>query len=434
MGLAAAMSILLAFTVTLLLTPAARNLAWELGAVSRPDGDRRQHARPTAVWGGVAVFAGLSLGVATSCFFLPGMIDRVSAVPLMTALCISSGMLCLLGCYDDAFELRAGFKLLGQIVSISPMIAVGCSASHLSFGGWEINLGWFGVPCTVAWLILGINALNLIDGMDGLASVLGLAISGALAVIAFSLGLPEIMLVALALCGALAGFLVYNRPPAQIYLGDCGSMVIGLVLATLALRAGSMPGKASVTVLVALLFVPLLDTSLAVIRRTLTGRGIMAADRGHVHHRLLERGLSIWTALAFLGSLCLLSGAVAWSVAAWEQHEMIAWAFMGGVTVVCINRRLLGHEEWALTKGLWARTAAPVLRSFAVADRVQHQASYADSPSTAGSLMPHGKTKGEKIAETLPLIAKRIKPRAEMATAQSVQGAPSGERQVELVN
>ena len=432
MGLAAAIAILFAFTVTLVLTPAARDLAWKFDAVSRPDGNRRQHARPTAVWGGVAVFVGLSLGVATSCFFLPGTFDTLSAVPLVAALCISSGMLCLLGCYDDAFELRAGFKLLGQAVSILPMIFVGFSANHLCFLGWEINLGWFGIPCTIAWLIVGINALNLIDGMDGLASVLGLAISGALAVIALSLGLPDVMLVALALCGALAGFLVYNRPPAQIYLGDCGSMVIGLVLATLALRVGSMPGTASVTVLVALLFVPLLDTTLAVIRRTLSGRGIMAADRGHVHHRLLDRGLGIWTTLAFLGSLCLMSGTVAWTVATWQQQEITAWAIMAGVTIVCVNRRLLGHEEWALTKDRWTRIA-PAFRGLPVTDTVQHHPSYADSSLTAGPLMPHGRVKG-KIAKGLPLTANRIQLQADMAAGQSVQGAPSGKQHVELVN
>ena len=432
MGLAAAMAILIAFTATLVVTPRARDLAWKFDAVSRPDGNRRQHTRPTAVWGGVAVFAGFTLGVATSCFFLPGMLDTLSAIPLISALCISSGMLCLLGCYDDAFELRAGVKLLGQVVSVFPVILVGCSANHLCLLGWEINLGWFGIPCTIAWLIVGINALNLIDGIDGLASLLGLAISGTLAVIAISLGLPDIMLVALALCGALAGFLVYNRPPAQIYLGDCGSMVIGLVLATLAMRAGSIPGTASLTVLVALLFVPLLDTALAVIRRTLSGRGIMAADRGHVHHRLLDRGLSIWTTLAFLGSLCLMSGAVAWTVAAREQREITAWAIMAGITIVCVNRRLLGHEEWALTKDRWSRIA-PAIRGLPAADSVKHQASYADSPSTVGSLMPHGRVNG-KIAEGLPLISKRIQLRTDRAAGQSVQGAPSGKRHVELVN
>lgn len=433
MGLAAAMVISLAFTVTLVLTPVARSLAWKFDAVSRPDGIRRQHARPTAVWGGVAVFAGLGLSVAASCFLLPGILDTLSAVPLMTALCISSGMLCLLGCYDDAFELRAGSKLLGQVVSVLPIIVVGCWANHLCFLGWEINLGWFGIPCTIMWLIVGINALNLIDGMDGLASSLGLAISGALAAIAFTLGLPDVMLIALALCGALAGFLVFNRPPAQIYLGDCGSMVIGLVLATLALRVGPMPGTASVTVLVALLFVPLLDTTLAIIRRALSGRGIMAADRGHVHHRLLDRGLSIWTTLAFLGSLGLMSGAVAWAVAAWEQQEIAAWAIMAGVTIVCVNRRLLGHEEWALTKDRWTRRIAPAARGLPATDRAQHQASYADSLSTAGPFMPHGRVNRE-IAEGLPFNAKRIQLRANVAAGQSAQGSPSSEQYVELVN
>jgi hypothetical protein len=209
-------------------------------------------------------------------------------------------------------------------------------------------------------------------------------------------------------------------------------MVIGLVLATSALRAGPMPGTASVTVLIALLFVPLLDTTLAVIRRTLSGRGIMSADRGHVHHRLLDRGLSIWSALAFLGFLCLMSGAVAWAVAARGQEEITAWAIMAGVMMVCVNRRLLGHEEWALTKDRWARIA-PAVPGFPAPDGVQHKASYADSPSAAGSLMPHVRVKRE-IGEGLPSIAKRIRRQTEMAAAHSAQGSPSGEQLVELVN
>ena len=433
MGLAAAMAILLAFTVTLVLTPATRSLAWKCDAVSRPDGDRRQHARPTAVWGGVAVFAGLGVGVATSCLFLSGMLGTSSAVPLVTTLCISSGMLCVLGCYDDAYELRAGYKLLGQVVSILPMIVVGCYADQLSFLGWGINLGWFGIPATIIWLIVGINALNLVDGMDGLASLLGVAISGALAAIAFSLGLPDVMLIALALCGALAGFLVYNRPPAQIYLGDCGSMVIGLVLATLALRAGPVPGAANATVLIALLFVPLLDTSLAVIRRMLSGRGIMAADRGHVHHRLLDRGLSIWTTLVFLGSLCVMSGAVAWTVAAWGQQEITAWGIMAGVTILCVNRRLLGHEEWALTRDRWTRSGGSAVRGIPAADRVQHHASHSDSPSPASSVMPHRGVNRE-FSERVPVIAKRMQLQANVSVGQSVQGLASGKQHVELVN
>jgi UDP-GlcNAc:undecaprenyl-phosphate GlcNAc-1-phosphate transferase len=406
MGLAAVIIVVsLAFTVTLVLTPAARNLAWKFNAVSRPDGNRRQHARPTAVWGGVAVFAGLALGIAASCLFLIGIVDTLSLVSLMSALCISSGMLCLLGCYDDAFDMRAGSKLFGQIVSILPIIAAGCSASHLCFFGWEMDLGWFGIPCTIIWLILGINALNLIDGIDGLASLLGLAIAGALAAIAFGLGLPDVMMVALTLCGALAGFLVHNRPPAKIYLGDCGSMVIGLVLATLALRVGPMPGTASLTVLGALLFVPLLDTTLAVIRRILSGRGLMAADRGHVHHRLLDRGLSIWATLAFLGSLCLISGAVAWTVSIWQEQEFAAWAVMAGITAICVNRRLLGHEEWGLAREQSTRIAASVIRGFSTADTVQHQASFTDSPTTVRS--PGARDINREIANGRTSFAKR---------------------------
>ena len=337
----------IAVAASLVLTPLAKAMAWKFDAVSWPDGDRRLHARPTALWGGSAVYVAVLLSVVGSYRMVPGTFN---AVVLLSALGMSAGMLCLLGCYDDRYELRARWKLLGQIVCTLPVILAGCFVDRIILFGSSIELGWLGIVFTMGWLVLGTNAMNLLDGMDGLASVVGIVISVAVVVMTASQGFSEVTLLALALAGALAGFLVYNLPPARIYLGDCGSMVIGLAVSLLALRVSAeVEMAANVTVAAALLFVPLTDTGLAIIRRTLKGHGLMVADRGHVHHRLLDQGYSIWGVLGILGGICLATGSVAWWVTA-SGGELWAWALLAGVSVTLVSRKLVGHEEWRMVK------------------------------------------------------------------------------------
>jgi len=354
----------IAIAGSLVLTPLAKTLAWKCNAVSWPDGNRRLHARPTALWGGSAVYLAVLLGVLASYGPTQGTFNTMV---LLTALGLSTGMLCLLGCYDDRCEMRACWKLLGQIISTLPLVLVGCyvekfHVEQFILFGCCIDLGWMGLLFTMGWLVLGINAMNLMDGMDGLASTVGIAISVAVAVIAGIHNIPEAVLLALALAGALSGFLVYNLPPARIYLGDCGSMVIGLAVSMLALQVSLVtPKAANLTIAVTLLFIPLVDTALAIVRRSFNGRGLMVADREHIHHRLLDRGFSIWKVLGILGGLCLVTGIAAWSVAISGQ-ELWAWGALGTLTVLVVNRRLLGHEEWSLTKRLIARTAAGLVR------------------------------------------------------------------------
>jgi len=153
----------------------------------------------------------------------------------------------------------------------------------------------------------------------------------------------------LALAGALAGFVVYNLPPARIYLGDCGSMIIGFALALLAGRVAFGGSGRSGVIALMLLFLPLFDTALAIVRRTLSGQSFMAADRGHVHHRLLDRGFCVWRVLAVLGGICVTTGAVAYFASAF-QAELWAWGTLATITVVSVRWQLAGHQEWALAK------------------------------------------------------------------------------------
>lgn len=342
MGLLLAIAILCSFY----LTPVAMRLAWKYDAVSRPDGFRKKHTRPTPEWGGLAVNASILVGLALAYQLVP---VAPASLTFMGALAVSVLMLCALGCYDDLCDMRASFKLAGQLLAVTPLILVGAYAERFTCFGFTVELGWLGIPWTVAWIVLGINALNLIDGMDGLASTVGITVAATIAILGAMTGNAHVAVVAIVLAGSLGGFLAHNLPPARIYLGDCGSMVIGLVLATLAIRVTPETGTPSLTVMCGLLFLPLYDTSLAILRRGLNGKGIMSADRGHVHHRLIDRGLGVWNSLALLGTISLTVG-IACSFAVLAGHELVAIATLLAVVVISAQLQLFGYPEWIALK------------------------------------------------------------------------------------
>lgn len=342
MGLLLAIAILSSFY----LTPVAMQLAWRYNAVSRPDGVRRKHSRPTPAWGGLAVNTSILAGIWASLLLLP---DQSFNQPFLVALTLSVVTLTALGCYDDLFDMRPRLKLAGQLLAVVPLIAVGAVVERFSVLGFTIELGWLGIPWTAAWIVLGINALNLIDGMDGLASSLGITIAIAVAVVAGVSGNTDIVVIAIVLAGALGGFLAHNLPPAKIYLGDCGSMVVGLLLATLAIRVAPAPGVPNLTAMCALLFVPLYDTVLAVVRRGLSGKGIMTADRGHIHHRLLDRGFGVWGSLGVLATLSAVAGA-ACCCAVLLGQELVAYVALVVLPLFCVQLELFGHPEWAMVR------------------------------------------------------------------------------------
>ena len=155
---------------------------------------------------------------------------------LSTTLIFACGLVCLVGCVDDACDLNARFKLLLQIVAVLPVVLAGYSFDRTVVLGYPIELGWLGIPLTILWLVGCINAINLLDGLDGLASVVGISASLMMAIIAIQTGHAQVGVVALVLAGSLMGFLVYNLPPASIFLGDSGSMVIGLVVGVISIQ------------------------------------------------------------------------------------------------------------------------------------------------------------------------------------------------------
>ncbi len=351
------------------MTPVARSLAQRFGAIDRPDGHRKLHERPVPLFGGVAVYLALVVGLVLTTSGLAAGIDpqaRLANVVLVVA-----GFVCVIGCIDDLWDLPPRFKLLLQAIASGVVVLSGYWVDRVVVFGYPIEFGWLGVPLTVCWLVGCINALNLLDGMDGLASIVGLTTAMMMAMIATISGHPHVAMIALVLAGALAGFLVFNLPPASIYLGDSGSMVIGLIVGVLGMQ-GSLKTTAtlSLTAPAVIMSIPMLDIGLAVMRRKLSGQPIDRADRGHIHHRLLDRGLSTWQVLCVIGALCLMTGTAA-TASTIFQSDALAWIIAITLVVLLVITRMFGHYELSLAKVSIAQVLAGWVGRWAAAHRSQ---------------------------------------------------------------
>ncbi len=320
-----ALTSLTAFVASLCLTAVVRTAAERCGIVDRPDGKRKLHGGPVPLWGGLAVYGATVLGLAA--LHLGGATAKFSE--LSTVWMIAAGCVCFVGGVDDRFDLPPRLKLALQTVSVLPIILFGYYVDRIVAFGCPIELGWLGIPLTVLWLLGCINALNLLDGMDGLASLTGLSAAAMLGIIAASQGHAHVAAMAFVLAGALAGFLAYNLPPASIFLGDSGSMVIGLTVGLLGIQ-GTLKTSATlaITAPAVVMTLPMFDIVAAIVRRRLTGRRLDSPDRLHIHHRLLDRGWTPWQVLCLLGALCLTTGAAA-TAATIFRRDALAWIAAG---------------------------------------------------------------------------------------------------------
>ncbi len=288
------------FAVSLLLsvvlTRYVRDFAAARGWVAAPGSDRHLHVRPLPRLGGVAIFLTflLSLGIAFSLGrFYPSLGLGLSYRTLWTTL-LPASLVFLLGVYDDIHPLSPYVKFTGQAVAGSLLYAFGSRILDLPvlFGHHHVPF-FLSLPLTVLWVLAITNAFNLIDGLDGLAA--GSALFSTLVVFVVSLfgQMPWVSLMALALAGAILGFLRFNFNPATIFLGDCGSLFIGFMLSALALQgAQKSPTTIAVAIPVVSFGLPIVETAVSILRRLIAGRPVFIADREHIHHKLLERGLS----------------------------------------------------------------------------------------------------------------------------------------------
>jgi UDP-GlcNAc:undecaprenyl-phosphate GlcNAc-1-phosphate transferase len=267
---------------------------------------------------------------------------------LVRGLLPAIGVLLAVGIVDDVLTLTGIYKLIGQVLAVSVLVAAGSQFDQITLFGILIPLGDLKIPFTIFFCLGAINAFNLIDGADGLASSIGAIVCTSLGLITASRGNEAAAMACFALAGALVAFLRYNAPPARIYLGDTGSMLMGLVVAAVAIDCSIKQQAAFVlSVPVAICAIPILDAAAALVRRVTTGQSVFAADRGHLHHALMLRGWSVGQTVAFIASLTALTSAGA-LMSYFTGNDIYALAITGGVFVTLAAARVFGHTEAVL--------------------------------------------------------------------------------------
>ncbi len=338
-----AVSLLLSF----LLTPIIRDRIGALGFLDHPDGGRKKHAGPVPRVGGIAIALSYA-GTFAIALLLPFSYAQIlhGALPDIWKLSLVGSVVFLTGVLDDLVGLNAWKKLLGIL---SGAVLAYCSGIRVDIHllPWLAAYPWVGFVVTIAWLVGCTNAFNLIDGMDGLAAGVGLFASVTMLVAALVQGNLALALATMPLVGCLIGFLRYNFNPASVFLGDSGSLLIGFLLACY----GALWSQKSVA-LVALLApviavsIPLLDVTISIARRFLRNQPIFQGDRGHIHHKLLDRGFTQTGAVLVMYGVCFFAAASSLLVGAFHNQ------FSGLIVILfCIPAGIgiqyLGYAEFA---------------------------------------------------------------------------------------
>jgi UDP-GlcNAc:undecaprenyl-phosphate GlcNAc-1-phosphate transferase len=343
--------------LAILLTPATIRFAHRHGILDYPT-TRKAHREPVALLGGVAVIGSVVIGLALLAALNPQVREVTFGPASLVELALGAVSMAAVGLWDDLYDMPALQKLFMQlgIAAVTWWFGFRVGEIELPFGFVLSDAPLVSFLVTVTWIAIVANAFNLIDGMDGLTS--GVSVITALTVflLANQNGATVPVIAALALSGALAGFLRFNLPPARIFLGDAGALSVGYLTAVLAL-ASYQKAPAAVVLVVPLLVLglPLLDTILAVIRRGVTHastsgvrglrpvetlRAVMRADRGHMHHLLMRNGLSVPESLVVLYSLCLGLAALGFTTRALSAE--LRWGmFLGLIALGYVGLRVL---------------------------------------------------------------------------------------------
>lgn len=260
-------------------------------------------------------------------------------------LSISLAIVHATGLFDDFHDLRARYKLCVQAAAAIIVISFGFRFHVIPFPGHELDLGWASYPITFLWIVGIMNAINFIDGLDGLAGGISIIAAFAYGVIYAALGLWYPSVIAFALVGAIAGFLVYNFPKASIFMGDSGSLFLGFLLAIFPLlHKSSFPLQAGLLPGITVLLVPIYDVFASMIRRTRRGQSVMEPDREHLHHKLLDLGLDVRQILTLVYGCCIFLAGVALG-GLFLPARIQFWVFMAAWAVGLVGFMYL-HVRW----------------------------------------------------------------------------------------
>jgi UDP-GlcNAc:undecaprenyl-phosphate GlcNAc-1-phosphate transferase len=388
------------FALCAIAAPCMAVLAHRLGLVDRPDGERKLHRKPIPLTGGPSLIFSCFGAIGIVLWVFPDLLKHTDGdFRFFVSLLCASATIVLLGVCDDRFGLMARQKLLGQILAVAIMVPSGIGLTRVEIFGHLIEFGDLSPLITMFWLLGAINALNLIDGVDGLASTTGIVLSLSLAAVSYFMeGRPDAWLVSLVLAGSLCGFLIYNFPPARMFLGDSGSMLIGLLLGSIALKCSLKQYTALALMMpTAIWAIPIFDVSMAIVRRKLTGRSIYATDRGHLHHCLERKGHSGARLLLIVGSLCAMTGVGAVASAAFKNDFYAVAAVIAAIALLLITRSF-GHSEMVLLTNRVRRFGGSMLRKPPGDKPLLHDE----------QVRLHGDQRWEELWETLTAFAERF--------------------------
>ena len=298
------LAVLFSCAVTFFMTPPVKKFAEKVGAIDVPKDERRVHDHPIPRMGGLAIFFGFILAVLV-------FVDMTT--PIMGML-VGAVIIAAMGAVDDIVNLNAwvkfGVQIVAALVAIRSGIVFNVISNPILFSETTfIPIGYLTVPLTVIWIVGCTNAVNLIDGLDGLAVGVSAISSLTMLVVALFVAEPNVALILAALTGACLGFIPFNLNPAKIFMGDVGSQLLGFVLATVSIM-GMFKFHAIITFLVPVLAlsVPLADTVFAFFRRIVHRQSPFHADKGHFHHRLLAMGLNQKQEVAVLYAISAVLG------------------------------------------------------------------------------------------------------------------------------
>lgn len=349
------LTLLIAAVLAIGLVPLLGRVAEPLGLVDRPDENRKLHRSVIPMVGGIAIFYSILAAVPLALWlrmYFPE--DWYNSIPIINdgaeilGLVLAGSFLLLVGIVDDCIGIRGRQKLLGQIVAVMILVSFGFQIEGTQLWGIQIDFGVFSVIIVFVWMLAAINSVNLLDGADGFATTIGIVISLALGAMSLQGGKFFDAAIAFGMAGALLGFLRYNFPPAKAFLGDSGSMLIGFVLAALAIRCSFKQATAyAFFAPLALLAIPFIDTLAAIIRRRLTGRSIYSVDRGHMHHTMAKRGFGPRLSLLWLVMMCSTTAAGAVLAVVYQESEYAVISIVM-VVIVMFAGRIFGVAELQL--------------------------------------------------------------------------------------
>jgi len=362
-----AAAFLLAFVISFLTTPVLRNYARMRGWLDVPKLTRKIHMVPVPRVGGLGIALAFYIPILIN-FGLDNDISRawLQNPPEVFGLLLGSLFMLGLGFYDDLSPLSARSKFLVQGLIVGALLLLGLEIDKIAnpMGGPPFQLGWLSYPVTMIWIVGVVNAINLIDGLDGLAT--GASLISVLTLFAISLIYPNPItaLTCVSLAGALLGFLPYNFNPASIFMGDSGSLFIGFILGTTSIL-GSTKSSTAVAIAIPILALglPLMDTSLAILRRMIRKRSLFKGDKDHIHHRLLDLGFSHKQVVLTLYGVCIAFSLVAFSMvyANTRQATMILGA-VALTTMVCSS--MLGYLNFNPTEGRFNAATRSGMRDY----------------------------------------------------------------------